>query len=275
LAAGADHVELINLVDKERAPLNPNLGKDNEFAQRKAKESVQFAYPFDIPQGTIHLDVPFAVVRAEADQLPGSCKNWLPVGRWADVANEREGVTWVSLDAPLLEIGEISAKLLGSQSDPNVWRKQIEPTQKFYSWVMNNHWGTNYRAYQEGLVAFRYALRPHRAYDSAANSRFAAGLSQPLIISASRGAPLQQLPLLQIEPPDVLVTAFKVSDDGKAWIVRLFGASGQDREVDLIWSSPSPTSVSRSDLSERPGSKLGKTLLVPGFDLVTIRAEHP
>jgi hypothetical protein len=40
--------------------------------------------------------------------------------------------------------------MLGSQKIPAVWRQHIEPTQTFYSWVMNNHWGTNYLAYQSG-----------------------------------------------------------------------------------------------------------------------------
>ena len=54
------------------------------------------------------------------------------------------------------------ATLLNSQTDPDSWRKKIEPTQKLYSWAMNNHWHTNYRAYQEGPVQFRFVLRPHR-----------------------------------------------------------------------------------------------------------------
>jgi hypothetical protein len=66
-----------------------------------------------------------------------------------DVSNEEAGVTWVSQDAPLIEVGEISTTKLGSQTNPNIWRKRIEPTQTFFSWVMNNHWGTNYRAYRE------------------------------------------------------------------------------------------------------------------------------
>ena len=117
--------------------------------------------PFAIENGQVHVDVPLAVMRPEIDQLPGSCKNWLPVGRWIDVANAEYGVTCATLDAPLVEIGSLSATMLGSQTHPEIWRKHIEPTQTFYSWIMNNHWGTNYLAYQDGPVEFRYAFRPH------------------------------------------------------------------------------------------------------------------
>ena len=54
---------------------------------------------------------------------------------------------------------------------------------------MNNHWGTNYRAYQEGPTVFRFVLRPHRRRDPAEASRFATGFSQPLLaVRAGRKA---------------------------------------------------------------------------------------
>ncbi len=273
----ADYVELINIVDKKRAPMNPNPvkgGPGEDWAQHGGKESVQFAFPFNVKRGQIRLDIPLAVMRPETDQLPGACKNWMPVGRWIDVANENHGVTWVTLDAPLVEIGEVSARLLGSQRNLDVWRKHIEPTQKFYSWVVNNHWGTNYRAYQDGIVAFRYALRPHLGYDLAAAARFATGLNQPLIAAPASGPNTTRVPLLRVEPEEVLVTALKPSDDGKAWIVRLFGASGQDRRAKLVWSSPEPKNIWVSDLSEKPGIRSEGLVTVHGWELVTIRADR-
>lgn len=274
ICAGSDYVEITNIVDKKRAPMNPTPAK-GDWAQHGGKESAQFAFPFNIPNGQIHMDVPLAVMRPEIDQLPGSCKNWLPVGRWIDVSNDRLGVTWATLDAPLVEIGEISARMLGSQTKPDIWRKHIEPTQKFYSWVMNNHWGTNYRAYQEGVVTFRYAIRPNSGYDPAAAARFATALTQPLIAVPPdpNAAPPRSFRLL-VEPADVLVNTFKISDDGKAWIVRLFGASGHDREAKLIWPYAQPQSLWLSDTSEKPLTKLTGPIPVPAWALVTLRAER-
>jgi len=275
LTAGADWIELSNTVDKKRAPADP-YQSDREasgaWSQYGGKESVQFAFPLAVPDGEMHMDVPLAQIRPELDQLPGSSKNWLPVGRWIDVASNRLGVTWVTLDAPLVEIGEISATLVGSNKNPLLWREHVAPTQKFYSWVMNNHWETNYCAYQEGVVEFRYALRAHGAYDPAAASRFAIGLSQPLVAStASSSAP--RASLLRIEPADVLALALKPSDDGNALMVRLFGASGQDRNALLHWSSASPKRLWLSDLSEAPLKLIEREIPVAGWDLVTLRAE--
>ncbi|WP_263381279.1 glycoside hydrolase family 38 N-terminal domain-containing protein [Granulicella arctica] len=277
LAAGSSHLELSNIVDKKRAALNPHPGKGDqgsEFAQHGSKESVQFAFPFSVPDGKMTMDIALADMRPELDQLPGSCKNWLPVGRWVDVSSPTQGVTWATLDAPLVEIGGITATMLGSQKDPSIWRKHIEPTQSFYSWVMNNHWGTNYRAYQEGPVEFRYALCPHGEWSADASSRFAIGLSQPLIAAPSSNEALAKPSLLKVEPADILVLALKPSNDGKAWIVRLFGASGESRRAKLTWSSPAIGKTWESNLAEEPLHPLEGDIPIAGWELTTLRVER-
>jgi hypothetical protein len=273
--AYADWIEISNTVNKKRVPLNLHPGEGGpagDFAQHQSKESVQFAFPFAVENGQIHIDVPLAVMRPEIDQLAGSCKNWLPVGRWIDVANAEVGVTCATLDAPLVEIGSVSATMLGSQTHPEIWRKHIEPTQTFYSWVMNNHWGTNYRAYQDGPVEFRYALRPHSGYDPAAAGRFAIGMSQPLV-SSSHGQRSPSALKLRIDQNDVLLQECKRSEDGNAWIVRLFGASGENRKASLTWTDNTPIKVWRSDLREQPLDRIGTQVDVPAWELVTLRIE--
>ncbi len=277
LAAGMDYLELFNTVDKQRAPLNPEPGKGGtagEFAQRGSKESLQFAFPFSVPGGKMSMDIALGNMQPEIDQLPGSCKNWLPVGRWIDVSSKDLGVTWATLDAPLVEVGSVSATMLGSQRDPSVWRKHIEPTQTFYSWIMNNHWGTNYLAYQQGVVEFRYALHPHHGYDAAAASRFAIGLTEPLLATVGSTGELRSGSFLHVEPADVLVSALKPSEDGKAWIVRLFGASGEARQAKLIWSSPPAGKTWQSNLAEEQVSPAAEVISVAGWELVTLRVEQ-
>ncbi len=266
LSAGSDFVECINVVDKERMKVKSYMAKEG-------KESVNFAFPFAVPDGEMLLDLPLGVMRPELDQMPSACKNWFTVGRWADVSNKRNGITWVTLDAPLLQVGGITATLLNSQFNPDVWRKKVDKTQKIYSWAMNNHWGTNYRAYQEGPTVFRFVLRPHRQPDRAEASRFATGLSQPLLArKASAKQPLAT-PLLRVSPEDVLVTALKPSDDGKAIIVRLFGASEKARTAKLDWGTKPEKRMFLSDTSERAGELVGSRVPVPAGGLVSLRVE--
>ncbi|RIK78996.1 MAG: hypothetical protein DCC67_10995 [Planctomycetota bacterium] len=268
LVTGKDCVELINTVDKKR------IAADS-YHSREGKESLNFAFPFNVPGGEVCLEAPYSLIRPERDQIASACKNWLTVGRWADVSNEQYGVTWTTLDAPLLQLGELSARLLNSQADPSVWRTTIEPTQKLYSWAMNNHWGTNYRAYQEGPVEFRYVLQPHASRcDHAEATRQAIGFSQPLVVAAGRGAAPSAAPLVEITSDGAVATALKPSDDGRALILRLWCAADRDCQAALKWRSP-PEGVWISDASERPLEKADGPVLVPAQAVVTLRAEWP
>jgi alpha-mannosidase len=86
------------------------------------------------------------------------------------------------------------------------------------------------------------------------------------------GAQPAAAPLLSVKPDDVLVTALKPSDDGRALIVRLFGASTKSRSATLKWGGAEPKAVSLSDTSERAGKKVGDRIEVPAGGLVSLRA---
>jgi alpha-mannosidase len=137
--------------------------------------------------------------------------------------------------------------MLGSQKNPNVWRKKIDETQLFYSWIMNNHWGTNYRAYQQGPVTFRYALRPHRGNSAAEKETFATGLTQPLVAVSATGTNPIADSLLQMSPAEAVVQALKPSDDGKTWI---------------------------SNLAEEEVTPVTGPIRIEGWQLVTVRVER-
>jgi hypothetical protein len=263
LVAGGDCVELINTVDKKRL-------EAASYTSPEGKESVNFAFPFNVPNGDLRIDVPLGMIRPEKDQIASACKNWLSVGRWADIANQEYGVTWVTLDAPLLQVGGITANLLNSQTNPDTWRKTIEPTQRLYVWAMNNHWHTNYRAFQEGPVVFRFAIRPHRGTTSSEATRLATGLSQPLVAVPGRGAAPKATSLLQVDSPDVQVIALKPSDDGEALIVRLLNTSEKPATANLKWAAPRP--VWLSDTGEQPLKEVSGGIPVPAWSVVTVRA---
>lgn len=272
LVNGFDFLEMTNILDKQRAELNPHPG-DYAWANTGGKESVNFGFPFHVTDGQVRIDIPFSVMQPEKDQIPGSCKNWLEVGQWADVSNDQLGITWVTLDAPLLEVGGITATLLGGQSNPDVWRKKIEPTQKIYSWAINNHWETNYRAYQEGIITFRYALRPHSQFSPAEATRFATGLTQPLVITRALDKE-HTLPLLTVSNNDVIVQALKPSEDGKAWIVTLFNSSGRQAATSLQWSAQTGA-MHYSNTAELPLAPVQRDIDIAPWDLVTVRVERP
>ena len=265
LAAGSDFVEVETLVDKERL-------QSASYMAPEGKESLSLGFPFNVRDGEMILDVPLGHFRPEREQLASACKNWLTVGRWAQVANKKYGVTWVTLDAPLLQLGGLTANLLNSQYDPAVWRKNIEPTQKIYSWAMNNHWGTNYRAYQEGLTRFGFVIRVSRNATPADAARFATGFSQPLITTPARG-PLTQPPGFELSSDEIFATGLKPSDDGRAWIVRLHNPGTRSASTSLQWRNPSRPAVYFSNTSEKVLQKAPGKINIPARGLVTLRAE--
>ncbi|MBS1603112.1 MAG: hypothetical protein JST42_10630, partial [Bacteroidetes bacterium] len=140
------------------------------------------------------------------------------------------------------------------------------------SWAINNHWETNYRAYQDGIISFRYAMRPHGAFDPAEASQFATGLAQPLVVGAvSAGADAK--PFLQLSNKDVLVQVLKPSDDGKAWIVSLFNPTSTTQSVGLKWAAP-VKGTSYSNTGETPGTPVEGDITMAAQDVVTLRIER-
>ena len=271
LVKGADYVVMTNILDKLPAELDPHPG-DYPWANLHGKESLNFGFPFHVQGGEMRLDIPMAIMRPEVDQIPGSCKNWLEVGGWADVSCADFGVTWVTLDAPLVEVGGITATLLGGQSNPAVWRKHIEPTQKLYSWALNNHWETNYRAYQDGIITFRYALQPHGAYDAVRSAQLATGMAQPLIVAPAAGAGIE-VPRLEVSPR-LVVLALRPSLDGKAWMVTLYNPGSREETTGLRWNGPAGA-VHYSNTGEEVLGAVEGTVTIAPQDVVTIRVEHP
>lgn len=255
---GLDRVDILNVIDKKAI---------------RQKEGVHLEYPFNVREGTVRMSLAWSIIRPEADQLPGSCKNWYTVDRWVDVSNKDYGVTWATLDAPLVEIGGIFGNLIGSQTNVNAWIKRHEPSQKLYSWVMNNHWHTNYRADQDGPTLFRYSLRPHAGgYDAVAATRFGIEQSQPLVV-VNNAAYTQGLLSLQGWPDNVVIASLKPSNDGKAVILRLYEVSGKDTDVKLQWKGKEPKAVWLSNVFEETVSPISGKIAIPGKDVITVRAE--
>lgn len=255
---GLDRVELVNHVDR--------------LAVRE-KDSVHFGFGFDVPGGTVRMETPWAVVRPNADQLPGACRNWFTVQRWVDVSNGERGITLAPLDAPLLQVGGMTANLLGPVAREEWLPEAIEST-TLYSWAQNNHWFTNYKADQPGVTTFRYHLQPHEGgYRAMGAARFGIETARPLIAVPADPARAVPNPLLAVDSPDVLVETVKVSEDGKGLVLRLFGVSGRTTSVPIDWKGMRPAAVYRTDLREQVLGPCDGSVEVPGYGVAMVRAE--
>ena len=257
LVAGQPWVEIGNIVDK--LPL-------------VAKDGIHFGFGFDIPQSTTRVDIPWGVMEMEKDQWPQANRNWIALQRWLDLSNEKEGVTWCSLDAMLFEYGAMTANIATSWGGKGPWLRKLEPSSTIYSWAMNNHWHTNFPLTQDGPVLFRYRILPHGAYDAAAANRFGLEQAQPLAHVAANGNPKLN-PLVAVDNERVCVTILKPTGDGKATIVRLRSLSDKSESVNLSFPAGVPKSVSLCTLEEIPGAPLAGAISMLPFGVITLRIE--
>jgi hypothetical protein len=257
LVSGLDRVEIIDTLDKKAV---------------RPVEGVHIGFGFNVTNAAVHINIPWGVIQPEKDQLPGACKNWFSVERWVDISNDKLGVTWSTTEAPLLEVGGLTANLPRSQPNPKVYMWKIEASPTIYSWVMNNHWHTNYRADQEGKTVFHYALRPHKTYDQVAAAHFGVEATEPLI-AASAAGPVPAGSLVEISAGPIMITSLTPSADGKGLLVRLYNTGEAAAPVTLKWNAVKPKAISISNLSGLPGKPAGGAIKMVPYEVLTLRAE--
>ena len=255
LIAGQPHVEILDRVDK--------------IATRK-KEGIHFAFAFNVPDATTRMDIPWGVMNPLTEQLPGANKNWLAFQRWIDVSNDNAGVTWVGLEAGIVQFGDITANLLGAVP-LHAWSKKLGDTRTIVSWALNNQWHTNFPLEQDGVIPFRYAILLHGAYDPAVANRFGLEQNRPLVAVPAGRYPVEKS-LVAVDNPRVFVSTLKPSEDDQATILRLRSLSDKLEQVKLSFPAGTPKSVHLCTVAEIPGEPAQSLSLIP-LGLVTLRLE--
>jgi len=248
VVSGLDRVDVSTVVDK--LPV-------------RTPEGVHLAFPFAVPSGQIRFDVASGVVRPDSDQLVGAARNFVEAQSWVDVSNDSAGVTVTTPDAPLVEVGGINAE--------SPWMRALPRTQTFYAYVMNNYWHTNYKAYQDGPVEFRFGILPHRAFRADDAARNGAAAREPLLVAAAAGASPPAEPLLTVSPA-VLVAALR-RGTGASWLVQLYNPTAAPQGVRFRWRRGMRVSLSWSDSDGRPGSPIAGPLVIPAYGTAIVRAD--
>jgi hypothetical protein len=257
LVEGLMRVDIMNALDKSKV---------------RDKESVHFAFPMNVPEGAIRLDGGWGIVRPGADQLPGSCVDYLSAGRWVDVSNRNFGVTWVMTESPLVEIGAMTDESPNTKGY-RVWRTAIAPGTVFYSYAMNNYWHTNYASDQEGLAQLRYSLHPHGMFRADEAYRCGVEQNQTLLVRVVSSKKAIPKTLFKLTSSQVVVTSLLPSDDGKAMMIRLYNAGGRPESFSIEWKSLKPRKVFVSSLFETKDELAPASLSLPAYGILTLRCE--
>jgi alpha-mannosidase len=117
---------------------------------RLAKEAAYVAFPLALPGARVESDAQLGWVDWARDQLPGGCKEWLPLQTGVLVSASDAAVLVCSPDVPLFCVGDVVR---------GRWPRELDLSGgRLFSYVLNNYWHTNYPAAQGGPLAFSYVL---------------------------------------------------------------------------------------------------------------------
>jgi alpha-mannosidase len=223
-------------------------------------EAVFIAFPFNLGTPSFRADVNGIPFTPDRDQLPGTVRDWYPLGRWIDVSDGERGVMLTPIDAPLVQLGGITTGKFAQTLAPE--------GATIMSWPLQNHWMVNFKASQGGEIPLRYRLTTHAgAVDDMSATRFGLeSTTQPLVMRDYLRTGPHSGQFLEVpgELP-VLLTA-KPADDGDGIIVRIQNLSETDQSVPVRFLAAEPTSARLTTPLEIDGDALpvaGADIIVP------------
>lgn len=112
-------------------------------------EALYVAFPFSLPDSRIVFET-IGGILTQGQQLPGSSSDWNAAQNFVSVRGKKGQIIIVSNEVPLWHF-----------SDFNMGKFERYPKQGktwLYSWVFNNYWTTNFRAFQEGGFGWSYQI---------------------------------------------------------------------------------------------------------------------
>jgi alpha-mannosidase len=116
------------------------------------------------------------------------------------------------------------------------WSRFASSSPTVYSWVMNNSWGTNYKASQSGKVEFRYSIIPLEPTAHDAKQR-GVEIAQPLVAVVSDNFKPYKTLFSVSGNNKLAVSTIRPSKDQKGYVVRLLNLSPQSVESSFEWGA--------------------------------------
>ena len=197
----------------------------------RTPEAIYFAFPLNMPgDWRAHFDTAGIPTELDAEQIRGTCRDWVTVDTFASVHRPDFGVTLYCPDAPLVQIGNFN------------WAKKQDaiprqPNPVLLAWPLNNYWETNFRASQPGLVEFRYSFVSHGKLDPVRAVLEGQQTCNPpvthLVLDDARP---RQGRILDVQGDNVVVTYIKPATDHKGIIVRLVNLGEKPATMHLVLS---------------------------------------
>ena len=231
LYKNSDRIDFIVDLDKSES------GRLLKQSTAQNKEALFYVLPLNIPNFTIHHDLPGGVVEPLAHQFQGSTSSFFGIQHISDFSNSRYGVTLAPVNAPLVVYGTPRAALWLKPNDAEF--DATKPAKSCVSlYLMNNMFFTNIPLSQPGQATFRWSMRAHDG-DWVAGKAYAFGwdASHPfetfLVERKHQGLlPATQHSFLTVDNDNVLCSTFKPAEvNGEGFILRFFELAGKASRV--------------------------------------------
>jgi hypothetical protein len=259
LTASAMHTPWIEteilLPDNEkRIELHNRIQVDLLFA----RQASYFAFPWAIARPTFRYDIPNGFVDPAKDLLEGGCNDWFSIQQLVNVEDREVSVSVAAADAPLVCLGDIYR---------GRWLPQFtNSSATVFSYALNNYWSPKWAGKKTAELQYRYVITSGSRFDPAASARWGREARTPLEVAALKSSdklpglrgtlPPAAAAFITLSPDNLVLTAFKVAEDGQGLVARVLETAG--RESDGVLNLPflTVTSAQEANAVEVPGKAI-------------------
>jgi hypothetical protein len=236
------------------------------------KEAGYFVFPFGLnsPDASrAYMELPYGIVEADTEQMPGACREWYCVNTFAAAGNSSGSAYVATPDAPLFCVGDINR---GRWPDRLGGNRHI-----LFAYVFNNYWHTNYKASQGGDIRCAFSVRLSDApFDPLAATQF--GWARVLDMTPGRtgaiaidrhSGPAKRWFVSLDKGPVILSELVTV---GSGVMARLYNPTSNDAQTSVTIRGIKPKSVLATDLIGQNGKPLNKDgkVTVPARGIATL-----
>lgn len=236
-------------------------------------EGIYFTFPMNLDKGWRgYFDTGDVPLEMDAEQLQGTCRDWVTVSSFASIHNTDKGATLFCPDAPLVMFG-------GFNFGRNHASLKRDKNPLLVAWATNNYWETNFRGSQPGLIQLKYAFNSQSGYTAAdIASQARQIIDSPIVYQVVNCDDETKGQLLDIKGEGVKVVYVKAAEDKKGLVLRVLNLSGKEVAAEIRLPGRSISAAWRCGTTE---NKLGtlpvadaklKVLLSPR-EITSIRIE--
>ena len=234
----------------------------------RTPESLYFVLPLRLQPGwRCHFDTTGVPVELDAEQLPGTSRDWFTVESFVAMHDREYGAALFCPDAPMIQAGGFN---FGRRS-----REIPRPADPLLlAWPLNNYWDTNFRPAQPGYIELNYHLTTFNRFAPAALRKQADALKAGLEVHPALVLPEQrQMRWLEISPDEVHLLHLRRASDGEGLVARLINYGEQELETALTAGAVRAQRVTILEevLAELPVAAGRFSLTLPPREVVSVR----